>query len=327
MKWLTLLLVLCVTATNSACAEEARPADIIRASIQKSVPFIEREGWKWIRTKKCLSCHMITFMQWSLHEAELRGIDVGTDRLAELDEYVQQQAPQVDPEKKPKSGDTAAQVVISNLSYESDGRDDLDPWLTNLIRSHKEDGLWGAGGQLPSQKRPRGETQEVTNYWNLAALKSTKDVREGFSRIEAKTRERLGAGLASKDSTPKSTEWFTARLHLATRSDDKDAIEAARNSLLKLQKEDGGWGWLTESESDALATGPAIWVLLQSGMPADSDPVQRAARFLIETQRKDGTWRVESTRARDKGAVKHTSVYWGTTWAVIGLSQLLPVAE
>jgi len=117
------------------------------------------------------------------------------------------------------------------------------------------------------------------------------------------------------------------RLLLEVRRGNEEAIATARSELLALQREDGGWGWLTGSESDALATGPAILALTQTGLTGEDESVQKAVKFLLETQHKDGTWRVESTRARDKGAVKPTSVYWGTTWAAIGLSQLLPIEE
>lgn len=323
MRYIQTMIALAVALNSVALAEESSvPTDEIRDSIRKSVPFIEREGWKWIRTKKCLSCHMITFMQWSLHEAQVRGIEVDAERLVELDDYVDQQQPKVDPEKKPKSGDTAAQIVLSSLSYSKEAN--LKPWITELTRSHRESGLWGAGGQLPTQKRPKGETQEVSTYWNLAALTSIPDSPDSVAAIQTATRKRLASGLAAGESKPKSTEWFTARLLSAVRIGDEDLVASARNELLKLQQEDGGWGWLTESGSDALATGPAIWALLNSGFDWEDDSIQRGVRFLLDTQRDDGTWRVESTRARDKGAVKHTSVYWGTTWAVIGLSQFLP---
>lgn len=313
---------------TSATAQDTSPAsEEIRTAIQNSIPHIEREGWKWIKTKKCLSCHMIPFMQWSLHEAKRRGITLDSDRLGELDEYVQKQAPKVDPAKKPKSGDTESQILISRAEYAPASNDELAPWITQIVRSRTDGGFWAAGGQLPSQKRPKAETQEVSTLWVLASLKLTADPVDDSAAIEKAARAWLANGLASQDAAPKSAEWYTARLVLEVNAGDDDAIMTARNDLLKLQRDDGGWGWLTGSDSDSLATAPALWALTRSGLDLDDVPVQRAVRFLLDTQRDDGTWRVESTRARDKGAVKPTSVFWGTTWAVIGLSQLLPVSD
>lgn len=298
----------------------------IRATVQKSIPHIEREGWKWIKSKKCLSCHMIPFMQWSLHEAERRGIDIDSPKLLELDQYVQSKAPQVDPEKKPKSSDTSAQIVVSRAGYGEWEEKPLQPWHRQIIRAQKENGQWGAGGQLPRQKRPSRETEEVSTMWSLLAIRSLESSTSEDQALQDSAREWLARSSIAKQQSAKSTEWFAMRLLLESKWGDEASIAAARMKLFSLQREDGGWGWLTDQDSDALATGQILWTLTQCGLTTANQEVRQSIRFLLDTQREDGTWRVESTRANDKGAVKPTSVYWGTTWAVIGLTQVLPPA-
>src|SRR5262245_27977652 len=54
-----------------------------REVIQRSMPFIERQGAEWIAKKDCLSCHHTAFMVWSLNAANQRGIHVDQKKLAE----------------------------------------------------------------------------------------------------------------------------------------------------------------------------------------------------------------------------------------------------
>ena len=56
----------------------------------------------------------------------------------------------------------------------------------------------------------------------------------------------------------------------------------------------------------------------------DDAMIKRAQRFLIDTQRDDGSWAVQGTKANKKDRIEETAVYWGTTWAVIGLVESLP---
>jgi hypothetical protein len=329
MTFLRLAALLIALAAAPVLAEtEALPAEQIRAVIQKSIPYIEQDGEKWIKVKKCNSCHMIPFMVWSLHEAESRGIKVNSKRLAELDDWSAQAILPKDPKKKPPKGsETQAQLLIIRAGYGGEIDETFQKILARVVSAQQENGQWEAGGQLPSQKRPKLETEEVSTMWNLLALHSVEEAAEQRPKLEEAASKWLSSSELAQKKSAKSAEWFTARLLLEVKRGEEQSIALARDELLKLQRADGGWGWLTGSESDALATGPAIYALTQSGLTGDDEPVRRAVTFLLETQLKDGTWRVESTRARDKGAVKPTSIYWGTTWAAIGLSQLLPVQK
>ncbi len=67
----------------------------------------------------------------------------------------------------------------------------------------------------------------------------------------------------------------------------------ALDELRKTQRPDGGWAQLPGIQSDAYATGTALFALSQGGGLAVSDPVyQRGVRFLLRTQEADGTWYV-----------------------------------
>ena len=67
----------------------------------------------------------------------------------------------------------------------------------------------------------------------------------------------------------------------------------------------------------------------KAGVAPKSAEVHRARTFLVRAQGEDGIWIVPTTKhpKEDKPADKPTAVsnYWGTAWAVVGLSHTLPV--
>lgn len=59
------------------------------------------------------------------------------------------------------------------------------------------------------------------------------------------------------------------------------------------QRADGGWSQTSGTQSDAYATGSALFALAQGGDLLVADPVyQRGVKFLLRTQEDDGTWYV-----------------------------------
>ena len=105
-----------------------------------------------------------------------------------------------------------------------------------------------------------------------------------------------------------------------------DAPRVAEYSaaLVKLQRPDGGWSswnWSKpDADSDAWATGMALYTLGKLGRKQADPNVQRAWVYLLKNQETDGGWTV--TNAKGKGARIWT--YWGTSWAVAGLMETMP---
>ena len=120
-----------------------------------------------------------------------------------------------------------------------------------------------------------------------------------------------------------SAEWYAAGMLLAQNVANESALLSLRKELLTRQNEDGGWAWLEGDDSDALATGQAVYSLVATGLSAQDERVARAIEWLCETQRDDGSWAVRGTKANKKDNVEETAVYWGTCWAVIALLETL----
>jgi len=305
----------------------------VRAVIERSIPYIEREGAAWIEERKCLSCHQVPFMVWSLNAAQRKGIEVDADKLMSLNEWAHDWKNLVaierrdDAEELPtlrKENDTVAELLLIQSQRDVANRQSelMSTYRTGLLAAQKEDGSWPPGGQLPSQKRPAREISEVTTMWAMLSILNTGEPDDQSVRQIAKATEWLG-----EDTHGESTESWGVRLLLERMLDRNDAADAVRAELLKRQHDDGGWGWLSSEESDAFGTGVAIYALSRDGLPATDPAIARGIKFLTTTQQKDGSWSVHGTKTKSRDKATATAIYWGTCWAVIGLLETLPASK
>ena len=85
-------------------------------------------------------------------------------------------------------------------------------------------------------------------------------------------------------------------LGLAWSRADNATIDAAARGLQALQRTDGGWSQLPALESDAYATGIALFALHEAGTAATHQTYRAGLAYLLSTQAADGTWHVR-TRA------------------------------
>ena len=192
-----------------------------------------------------------------------------------------------------------------------------------IIGLQDKDGFWKAGGQLPSQKRPISETNQVSTMICLLGLATLDQPNEKM--IES--RDKAVAWIKSTPPNGKdpavSGEWYTMRLVVAKKFGEPKDVEALRDQILAAQQSDGGWGWLWADKSDAFGTGLALYALAESGVPSSHPAIERAWKFLIETQTDAGSWIVNGTKTPNKDKLHAMSSFWGSTWALLGLSKSL----
>jgi ankyrin repeat protein len=107
-------------------------------------------------------------------------------------------------------------------------------------------------------------------------------------------------------------------------------------SLRQEQRKDGGWAQLPTLESDAYATGEALYTLAQFVKdPMNDSAWQRGLRFLLYRQEDDGTWHVVRRafpfQPTMNSGFPHHRDSWisaaATSWAVLALTQAAPVGS
>jgi squalene-hopene/tetraprenyl-beta-curcumene cyclase len=314
-------------ASNQPAAEPRRsirsdvPLETLAwQAAERAIPYIEESGTTWVKERKCLACHYSGYMLWSLRDAGQRGFDVDKAILAESTAWALNQ---------PMTGhgvEGAAQILIAR-----DRSDRTEKTATliaalrdSIIKDQQTDGSWKPGGQLPSQKRPVSETAQVSTMLCVLALDS----------LDAPNEQRIAArdqGLAWLAKTPPngetpavSSEWYALRLLIAKKLGNPAEAETLRDQIVSAQHSDGGWGWLCAEPSDAFGTGVSIYALSKAGVPPSDPSIRKAWKFLIETQTDVGSWVVNGTKTANRSKPHPFSSFWGSTWAVLGLSQSLP---
>jgi squalene-hopene/tetraprenyl-beta-curcumene cyclase len=120
--------------------------------------------------------------------------------------------------------------------------------------------------------------------------------------------------------------WASTRLDRLMTSQERDETVA---KLRKLQRTDGGWSlpslgaWKRrdgsrndpQAASDGYATGLAVFVLRQTGVPASDPTLRRGVGWLLANQRTSGRWFTRSLN-NDK---EHYIANAGTAFAVLAL--------
>ena len=76
------------TRADDKLPTEKLPGDAdVRKAIERSLPFVEKDGLSWIDRKNCMSCHVVSFMLWAHVEAKAHGIPIDDKKLAEWNDW------------------------------------------------------------------------------------------------------------------------------------------------------------------------------------------------------------------------------------------------
>ena len=140
-----------------------------------------------------------------------------------------------------------------------------------------------------------------------------------------------------RHTSPKDTEDRVFRLLALDRLEaSKEATQTAAKQLVAKQRADGGWAQTADLESDAYATGSALFSLHQTGeLSVDDSVYRRGLQFLLRDQQEDGSWRVKS---RSKPFQKHFESGYphgkdqfisitAASWATLAMLFALPERE
>jgi Squalene-hopene cyclase N-terminal domain len=90
MNRLSSIAALLVLGFVSRVLADDKPADVklpgeadVRKAIERSLPFVEKDGVAWIDRRECMSCHVFAFTMWAHVEAKAHGICIDDKKLAD----------------------------------------------------------------------------------------------------------------------------------------------------------------------------------------------------------------------------------------------------
>ncbi len=287
-----------------------------RAAVQRAVPFLEKEGVAWLNGRKCIACHHGAWMVWGLTEANRAGIAFDERKLGALADRVASMylAERAQYEKK-KSGYVEGTYLLlggyGGPAASAKATEARRAAFDLLALGQARDGFWTYQGQV--QDRPAREADEATTLWAVVALLDAAGDRDKASRKRA-------LAWLKRTAQGDGNESLALRLVLEARFGDASRAQALKKELLARQNADGGWSWSKTRTSDPFATGESLYALSLAGVKNDSPAVRAGWSFLVSKQRPDGSW-FAPTKKRKGG--NDISTYWGSAWAVIGLSRTL----
>lgn len=290
---LSFILMASFFAAEIAFAQDDNMA--VRGAVEKSLPLLQTIGPPFIENTGCISCHHNALPAMAVAVARERNFKVN-ERLARqnIDAVVAKLSSFREKFFQgtgiPGDATTTSYSLLALGVNKQPANTTTDAMVHYLLAKQSRDGRW-----QPVSYRPPIEYSDISaTALTLRAVQLYAS--KGLAEEVAMRTERARSWLAT--ASPKTTEERTFHLlGLVWAKASKKEIEKAGKALLAEQRADGGWSQLSVLESDAYATGQALTALHQAGSLGVTNPAyQRGVKFLLKTQRNDGSWFVE-TRA------------------------------
>ncbi len=311
--------------TGLAFGAEAPSPAALRDAVQRGLGLLEKTSPQFIKRGGCNSCHN-QFLPAAAHAmARERGIPVGKE-FAQLPVEAREEPPDRLAELIATGGANSIgyqMFVDSALKRPADARSAA--LIHYLFATQETDGRWQTGGNRP----PMTYDDFNTTAFAIFAL---REYASQSQRADAQKRiERAASWLL--EAEPKATQERAFHLlGLAWAKAKREALEKSTRGLIAQQRADGGWSQLSSMESDAYATGEALYALHEAGAVAVNDPTyQRGIAYLVNTQARDGSWHVKTRSLPIQPYFESGFPYdhdqWisaaGTSWAAMALTLAL----
>lgn len=313
-------------------AEEGTPADTgVRKAIKKSISLIEKGAAGSAEQRVCFTCHNQALPVMAVVEARKRGFAIDEETLKAQVKHTSDHLKRGRKnylEGRGQGGRViTAGYALWALEAAGQESDEVTTAVTGfLLEYQKKADHWSHSGNRP----PSSGSNFTASYVALRGL-AAFGTEEQMPKIEAR-KESVGKWLLT--AKPKDTEDRVFRLRSLKYADvDEKTIDQATDELIGSQREDGGWAQTDDMKSDAYATATAVVALLRAGdLKADHPTVRRGIKYLLDTQKEDGSWHVV-TRAKPIQTYFESGFPHGkdqfisiaaTSWAAIALLLTLP---
>jgi hypothetical protein len=323
---------LTLTLTLAVALQDPGPGpDEVRSAIRRALPLLEKSAHEYTVQRSCFSCHHQARPVLALARARDKGFPIDEKILREqlaytLESLERGRSAYKEGRGQGGKGHTAGYALwtLEIGGWKPD--ETTDVVAAYLLGLDKDGDHW----PIPNNRPPLEVSSFATTYLAARALQAYGKPEQKAAIAERIEKARKWLVTAP----PKDTEDRVFRLRaLRFTGAGDEAVAAAAKELAGTQRPDGGWSQLDGSESDAYATGSALSTLSDFGGMAAADPAyRRAARFLVDRQKEDGSWHV-ATRSKPiqkyfesgfpHGKDQFISIT-ATGWAVAALAAAVP---
>jgi len=285
-----ILLLFGLKPTPAPAASAAQSRTNPREAISRALAVSQPVAGKFLHNGGCSSCHSQYLNGMAVGAARSAGVKTepaleNEDTRATLilrgslqEAFFQAQEP----------GDSSEAVGFALLQLASAGVPQslaIDSMVHHMAAMQRKEGDWQTfEGRPPIESGEFGQTARAIRALRSFPIPARKD--------EFEQRIQRAAAWVEK-AEPLTTEDRTMQI-LGLVWAGHTAPAGRVKELVGKQRTDGGWGQTDYHQSDAFATGEALWALHESGMTS-SDPVyRRGVDYILRTQQEDGTWHVVS---------------------------------
>jgi hypothetical protein len=333
-RCLSVATVLLSLAAPAAATEPSPTAKDVRAAVVRALPLIEKGAAGHMAQRTCFACHHQAIPLLAMTTARTRGVAVNEEGIQKHLQFIAKflgtnRANYLKGRGQGGAVDTAG-YALWTLEMGDWRHDKTTAAVTEYVLLYRKDlDHW-----LTTSNRPPSEVSPFTTTYLAVRGLQTFGTPEQKGRIEErldKARAWLAKALARDTEDRVFRLWALKRL-----GGDTEEVRRAARELLKGQRPDGGWAQKGGMESDAYATGSALVALHQAAGLATDDPVyRRGVKYLLGTQREDGTWYVRS-RSRPFQVYFESGFPHGkdqfislaaSGWATTALALSMPAAE
>jgi hypothetical protein len=315
-----------VVSVLRRAAEPAKDdAARVKDAVNRSFALLQPAGVEFTKKGGCISCHHNSILQIATASARARGFAVNEQEARHAVKFT---AGMLAPHREPMLQGVASLPVstfvssyaLVGMSAEGYSADDMtDALAIELAARQMADGRWRGDIERP----PLGQGDHGATALTLRTLQlyGPPGRRKEFD-------ERIRRAAAWLAANPGRTTQEKVMRVLGLAWAKGQGREAAQ-ILMAEQRGDGGWAQLSALESDAYATGMALYALYEAGALNPTDRAyRRGVEFLLDTQQADGSWHV---RSRALGFQKyfdtgypHGDDQWisagGSAWATLALT-------
>jgi hypothetical protein len=279
-------------ATRAAEPATSSPA-ALKASVTKALALLKKGAEGHVAERACFACHNQGIPILAFATAQERGFTVPDldmkEQLRSIAAFLEGNRENYK-NGKGQGGDvnTAGYALLAL---------DVGGWKADvtteaiveyLLLRDKDLDHW----RTTSQRPPSEASNFTANYLAIRAL-AHWGVPAQKLRIDKRV-VAVRAWLRKKKAVDTEDRVFRLWALRAAGAGDNDILPAI-GELTRGQRKDGGWGQTEAMDSDAYATGSALVALHEAGSMSAGDPIfKRGTAFLLETQRKDGSWLVHS---------------------------------
>ena len=300
-------------AGSAVVVAAGNPSMDAPAAVQKSLALLEKTNGQFFLSGGCTSCHHQNITEVLASIARARGIRVDEKATADRQKlnraFFDAAGPSLLERLDPPGTPDVPLYAMAAMAAAGSAPDRMtDSIVANLVSQQTRAGNWTG----PAVRPPLEEgdvSRTALGVRMMVAFASPARAPEMKDRIS-----RASAWLLA--ANPVSSEDRNMRL-LGLYWSGRKAPELApmAKTILGSQRADGGWAQIEGLESDAYGTGQSLFALVESGTLSPRDEAYRkGVKFLLSTQREDGSWFVRSRSAKFQPYFESGFPYAGDQW-------------